>query len=143
MSAQPTPADRDRALTEMVRQAEELGLYEKTSGPLPKIERLPAQPAPAEDDELREADRSRAQALAAHTGPTARRALTRLMAEYDKRGRELERLRSRDEKAAAVVAAAERWVAHMEGSRDVCMGPAADLIAAVDELARAHDRPTN
>jgi hypothetical protein len=45
------------------------------------------------------------------------------------------------ERHRAVVLAAERWVAHMEGSRDACMGPAAALIAAVDALARAARHP--
>ena len=84
----------------------------------------PARETPADD--LAEAKALRA--MADHMHPHDAIRVRRVLDQLDERGREMERLRP-------LVQAAQRWVAHMEGSRDVCMGPAADLIAAVDALA--------
>lgn len=52
-----------------------------------------------------------------------------LRAEHDPMFAEL---RAEVARLRAVEAAAQAWVDHMAGSRDVCMGTAAALIAAVD-----------
>ncbi|MCW2767577.1 MAG: hypothetical protein JWO11_3536 [Nocardioides sp.] len=80
----PPPPDR---MTGLVRQAEELGMYEATDGVNPLRSE---QPSP---DEL--ADAERWLRLRGTVGPSVHVALQTLLAEYDRRGADLAEARER------------------------------------------------